>query len=36
MARVLPARIEDYRIIMAIALEEITIMRVRHRSEAYR
>jgi mRNA interferase RelE/StbE len=29
-------RIGDYRIIMAIAPEEITIMRVSHRSEAYR
>jgi mRNA-degrading endonuclease RelE of RelBE toxin-antitoxin system len=29
-------RIGDYRIIMAIAPEEITVMRVRHRSEAYR
>ena len=29
-------RIGDYRIIMAIAPEEITLMRVRHRSEAYR
>jgi mRNA-degrading endonuclease RelE of RelBE toxin-antitoxin system len=29
-------RIGDYRIIMAIAPEEITIMRVRHRSQAYR
>ena len=29
-------RIGEYRIILAIAPEEITIMRVRHRSEAYR
>ncbi|HYL73236.1 MAG TPA: type II toxin-antitoxin system RelE/ParE family toxin [Bryobacteraceae bacterium] len=29
-------RIGDYRIILAIAPEEITIVRVRHRSEAYR
>lgn len=29
-------RIGEYRIILAIAPEEITIMRVGHRSEAYR
>ena len=29
-------RIGDYRIVMAIAPEEITIIRVRHRSESYR
>jgi mRNA-degrading endonuclease RelE of RelBE toxin-antitoxin system len=29
-------RVGDYRIIMATAPEEITVMRVRHRSEAYR
>ena len=29
-------RIGEYRVIFAIAPEEITIVRVRHRSEAYR
>ena len=29
-------RIGDYRIVMAIAPDEITIIRVRHRSESYR
>jgi mRNA-degrading endonuclease RelE of RelBE toxin-antitoxin system len=29
-------RIGEYRIILAIAPEEITIVRVRHRSEVYR
>jgi mRNA interferase RelE/StbE len=29
-------RIGEYRVILAIAPEEITIVRVRHRSEAYR
>jgi mRNA-degrading endonuclease RelE of RelBE toxin-antitoxin system len=29
-------RIGEYRVIFAIAFEEITIARVRHRSEAYR
>jgi mRNA interferase RelE/StbE len=29
-------RIGEYRIILAIAPEEITIIRVRHRSEVYR
>ena len=29
-------RIGEYRIVMAIAPDEITIMRVRHRSDAYR
>ena len=29
-------RVGDYRVIFAITLDEITIVRVRHRSEAYR